>query len=98
MAHIYSRWPQFFVTNGPLGPFFSEAGQNTVYNKSIASSDSFLQTQHMFSSEILDNVSLSLSEISGAEVMNWWPVVGLQQIFLMFWLFLCLFLVFCLLF
>jgi len=44
-----------FVTNGPLGPVFSEAGQNTVYNKSIASSDSFLQTQHMFSSEILDN-------------------------------------------
>jgi len=29
MAHIYSTWPPFFVTNGPLGPFYSEAGQNT---------------------------------------------------------------------
>ena len=24
MTHIYSTWPLFFVTNGPLGPFFSE--------------------------------------------------------------------------
>ena len=31
MAHIYSIWPPVFVTNGPLGPFFSEAGQNTEY-------------------------------------------------------------------
>jgi len=30
MAHIYSTWPPFYVTNGPLGPFFSEAGQNTA--------------------------------------------------------------------
>jgi len=29
MAHKYSIWLPFFVTNGPLGPFFSEAGQNT---------------------------------------------------------------------
>jgi len=29
MAHIYSTWPPCLVTNGPLGPFFSEAGQNT---------------------------------------------------------------------
>jgi len=29
MAHIYSTWHLFLVTNGPLGPFFSEAGQNT---------------------------------------------------------------------
>ena len=30
MAHIYTTWPPFLVTNRPLGPFFSEAGQNTV--------------------------------------------------------------------
>jgi len=34
MAHIillYLTWPPFFVSNGPLGPYFSKAGQNTEY-------------------------------------------------------------------
>ena len=30
MAHIYSTWPPLFVSNGPLGPYFWKAGQNTT--------------------------------------------------------------------
>ena len=29
MAYLYSTWPPLFVSNGPLGPYFANAGQNT---------------------------------------------------------------------
>ena len=45
MAHIYSTWPPFFVTNGPLGSPFSEAGQNTAHRSSTPS-DYFFNTRH----------------------------------------------------
>jgi len=37
-----------------------------------------------------------LRVVAGAEVMNWWPMVGLQLLLLMFISFLCLLSVFCL--
>jgi len=35
MAHIFSTWLLFFVSNGLLGPYFSKAGQNTGHFRLI---------------------------------------------------------------